>query len=96
MENIDDLKNHPYFSGIDWEIVMKKGLEPPFEVDPEPRDLRRRVLRINDKDYSKDNYNFMRIKGFEFVREIEIDENLPKEGEHRKTQFDDLDGYEYD
>ena len=26
----DDIRNHPYFSDIDWNKAMKKELEPPF------------------------------------------------------------------
>ncbi len=29
---IDDIKNHPFFNGIDWNKLEKKEIEPPFKV----------------------------------------------------------------
>lgn len=70
---IDDIKTHPFFAGIDWDKVLKRGYEPPFKGEPEQREQRKRILRINDKDYTAANWDFMRVKGFEFVRESEVD-----------------------
>ena len=30
-DSINDLKNHPFFASIDWELLLKKKLTPPFQ-----------------------------------------------------------------
>jgi serine/threonine protein kinase len=30
----DEIVNHPWFTGFDWEKLMKKELEAPFKPDP--------------------------------------------------------------
>ncbi len=31
MEDTQPLRKHPFFSGIDWEKIDKKQLQPPFK-----------------------------------------------------------------
>jgi serine/threonine protein kinase len=73
-ENKQEIKSHPWFRDIDWDDVLAKKLDPPFlDEYEEDIDHTRRRLKINDKDYTKDNWKFMRVDDFEFVRESEID-----------------------
>jgi protein-serine/threonine kinase len=30
-DDAKEIKNHPFFKNIEWEILMKKSLEPPYK-----------------------------------------------------------------
>ena len=64
-----DLKNHEFFSDINWDDIMKKKVKPPVEmVDVrEEYDLKEKV-EFKDVDYNKDNQYIKRIKGFTFIK----------------------------
>mmetsp|Transcript_19959 Transcript_19959/g.22206 ORF Transcript_19959/g.22206 Transcript_19959/m.22206 type:complete len:467 (-) Transcript_19959:130-1530(-) len=33
MQNPSEIRSHPYFAGIDWELLLKKAIKPPFVPD---------------------------------------------------------------
>lgn len=68
-----EIKDHPFFAGINWKDVEMRKLPPPFVDEDDESHNHRKRLRINDKDYTKDNYSMMRISAFDFVRDEEID-----------------------
>ena len=74
-KSIDEIKRHSFFDGVDWDEIYEKKHEPPlYEPVIERRDIRA-ALKINDQDYDQDNVGFMRIQGWSFVRENEIEGN---------------------
>lgn len=73
--NKDDLKNHAFFKNIDWNKMFNKEYKAPY-IEEEEREVYRKKLRLNDLDYTKENWNHLRIQNFTFVRESEIDDML--------------------
>ena len=71
-----DIKSHPFFEGINWEDVYNRRYDAPFVDESDSvttDDSHRRRIRINDRDYNEENYKIMRVEGFEYVNESEID-----------------------
>jgi len=66
------LKQHPFFAEIDWNKVYVRELKAPFFEDEQIEHFNRR-LKLNDNDYTKENFNKMRVKNFTFVRESEVE-----------------------
>ena len=64
-----DLKNHPFFADIDWDLIFKKKITPPVEmVDiKEEYDLKEKV-DFKDEDYNSNNKFIKRIPGFTFIK----------------------------
>ena len=71
---IEGIKNHPFFTDLDWELIMNKKKQPPVEmVDVrEEYDLKEKVT-FNDVDYNKDNSYMKRIPGFTFINNNDND-----------------------
>lgn len=69
----DEVRNHPFFRGINWDDVLNRRLEPPIlDEDLGDIDLKRKI-KINDRDYTEANKTVMRIKDFTFVRDSELE-----------------------
>ena len=69
----DEVRNHPFFRGINWDDVLNRKLEPPLlDEDLGDIDLKRKI-KINDRDYTEANKTVMRIKDFTFVRDSELE-----------------------
>ena len=70
--NKDEIKNHPFFSDIEWDELAKKEIEPPInlvqikESNNEPNEYKH--VRFNDLDYNEKNKDYNRVKKFTFVR----------------------------
>ena len=64
-----DLKNHPFFADIDWDLIFKKKIIPPVEMVDirEEYDLKEKV-DFKDEDYNKNNKFLKRIPGFTFIK----------------------------
>ena len=72
----EEVRNHPFFRGINWDNVLTRKLDPPFkEEDQDDIDLKRKI-KINDRDYTEANKTVMRIKDFTFTRESELETEL--------------------
>ena len=53
-------------------LVENREYNAPY-LEDEEKELFRKKLRLNDTDYTKENWNHLRIPNFTFVRESEID-----------------------
>ena len=65
-----DLKNHPFFSDINWKQFLNKKIIPPVEMVNirEEYDLKEKV-DFKDEDYNQNNKFIKRIEGFTFIKE---------------------------
>jgi serum/glucocorticoid-regulated kinase 2 len=64
-----DLKNHPFFADIDWDLIFKKKITPPVEmVDIREEYHLKEKVDFKDEDYNANNKNIKRIPGFTFIK----------------------------
>ena len=65
-----DLKSHPFFSDINWDLILNKKIIPPVEMVNirEEYDLKEKV-DFKDEDYNQNNKFIKRIEGFTFIKE---------------------------
>jgi hypothetical protein len=47
LEEVDEIKHHPFFNGIDWEALSLKKLPSPFKIEM----VRRRKKRKETKTF---------------------------------------------
>ena len=70
--NKEEIKNHPFFNGIDWEKLKRKEIEPPIdlvEIKQNNNDVNDyKNIKFKDEDYNERNKNTNRVKQFTFVR----------------------------
>jgi serine/threonine protein kinase len=77
---IPNVKLHPYFKDIDWELLAQKKVNPPIlltteqdknqGVDEEEVFLKigkKPIINHNDHDYTESNKTLNRVKQFTFV-----------------------------
>jgi len=66
----NELRNHPFFAGIDWEKLERKELMPP-KLDALADDDIEMPLssKIKDSDYNEKNKKINRVKNYTFVRD---------------------------
>ena len=64
-----DLKNHEFFSDLNWEDIMNKRVKPPVEMIDvrEEYDLKEK-FEFKDVDYNSDNKFIKRVAGFTFIK----------------------------
>lgn len=67
-----EIKDDPFFADIDWKRVMDRDYEAPIVEDEDIEHYNRR-LKLNDADYTKENWKKLRIANFTFVRESELE-----------------------
>ena len=80
VKNKDELKNDPFFNGIDWEALEWGALNPPVilklpdEDDPDMDPFEKEFLKsgkenikFRDEDYSEENKTVNRLKQFTFI-----------------------------
>ena len=66
-----DLKKHPFFADLNWELILNKKITPPMEmvdVREEYNLKEKEKVDLIDEDYNKDNANLKRIPGFSFIK----------------------------
>ena len=64
-----DLKNHPFFADIDWDLILEKKITPPVEmVDIREEYHIKEKVDFKDEDYNANNKNIKRIPGFTFIK----------------------------
>jgi len=67
INNKDEIKYHPFFKGINWDLLLKKRYKPPSlkrDFTIELSDLPK--ILINDEDYLPNNKKTNRVKNFSF------------------------------
>ena len=70
-EILQDLKKHPCFADLNWELILNKKITPPMEmvdVREEYNLKEKEKVDLIDEDYNKDNANLKRIPGFSFIK----------------------------
>ena len=75
----EEIKDHPFFKGIDWEKLEKKEITPPINFIKQKNDDEKgangkksklkKNIRFNDIDYNEQNKYIKRVKNFTFIRE---------------------------
>jgi serum/glucocorticoid-regulated kinase 2 len=68
----NELRNDPFFKGIDWDKVLKKEYKPPILEDIEEEDddndnVPSKII-LNDNDYEERNKKINRVNNFTFIR----------------------------
>ena len=79
----EEIKEHPFFKGIDWEKLEKKEITPPINFIKQKNDNEKggndkksklkKNIRFNDVDYNEQNKYTKRVKNFTFIRETKDD-----------------------
>ena len=67
----NELKNHPFFKGIDWEKLKKKEINPPINFIKQNDSQKTKIkknIRFTDEDYTEENKYIKRVKNFTFIR----------------------------
>jgi len=68
----DEIKNHPFFKGVDWAAVPRKVNKPPL-FEPDLRRVDGRApIRIPDVDYDESNKGLLRVQGWSFAKLTEV------------------------
>ena len=64
-----DLKDHPFFADIDWDLIFKKKIVPPVEMVNirEEYNIKEKI-DFKDEDYNANNKYLKRIPGFTFIK----------------------------
>ena len=75
----NEIKNHPFFKGIDWEKLKNKEINPPNNFIKQKNDNEKilydkgnkikKNIRFNDIDYTEENKYYKRVKNFTFIRD---------------------------
>ena len=76
-----ELKNHPFFKGIDWEKLKNKEINPPInfikqkeeneKLDSKKSKLKKNI-RFTDEDYTEENKLIKRVKNYTFIRKTNV------------------------
>ena len=76
----NEIKNHPFFKGIDWEKLKNKEITPPInfinqknendKIFDDKKKKMKKNIAFNDEDYNDNNKYSKRIKNFTFIREM--------------------------
>ena len=75
--NKKELKNHPFFKGINWEKLENKEINPPINFIKQKEENEKlqsknnktkKNIRFIDEDYTEDNKYTKRVKNFTFIR----------------------------
>jgi len=54
LSSVEDIKRHPFFSNIDWDLLLEKQIEPPYKPA---------VSRVDDAFYFDTEYTSKTPKG---------------------------------
>ena len=80
--NKNELKNHPFFKGIDWEKLKNKEINPPInfikqkeeneKLSDSKKNKIKKNIRFIDEDYTEENKYTKRVKNFTFIRKTNV------------------------
>jgi serine/threonine protein kinase len=65
---IPEIKKHPFFQDLDWDLVLNKKIQPPVKMTNlrEEYGMNQKV-NFKDEDYNQDNNENERVEGFSFI-----------------------------
>ena len=79
----NEIKQHPFFKGIDWEKLKNKEINPPInfikqKIDndklfDDKKNKMKKNIKFTDIDYTDENKYSKRVKNFTFIRETNDD-----------------------
>ena len=73
---IQEIKKHPFFRDIDWDLVSNKKMQPPLEmVNLREEYCMNQKVNFVDEDYNQDNNEKERVEGFSFINKDSIKDN---------------------
>ena len=73
---IQEIKKHPFFQDIDWDLVSNKKMQPPLEmVNLREEYCMNQKVNFVDEDYNQDNNEKERVEGFSFINKDSIKDN---------------------
>ena len=73
---IQEIKKHPFFQDIDWDLVSNKKMQPPLEmVNLREGYCMNQKVNFVDEDYNQDNNEKERVEGFSFINKDSIKDN---------------------
>mmetsp|Transcript_23354 Transcript_23354/g.23287 ORF Transcript_23354/g.23287 Transcript_23354/m.23287 type:complete len:162 (+) Transcript_23354:1746-2231(+) len=83
----EDIKNHHFFRGLDWEKLEQGKVEPPLtltlddtdsDIDPFEKEYLNfspdKQIKFKDQDYNESNKNVNRLKQFTFIKNEDPEE----------------------
>ena len=73
---IPEIKKHPFFQDLDWDLVLNKKIQPPVKMTNlrEEYGMNQKV-NFKDEDYNQDNNENERVEGFSFINKDNKDNN---------------------
>ena len=73
---IQEIKKHPFFQDIDWDLILNKKMQPPLEmVNLREEYCMNQKVNFVDEDYNQDNNEKERVEGFSFINKDSIKDN---------------------
>ena len=63
LTGVQEIKNHPWFSDLDWTVVAKRGLKPP------PIRQKVRIAKNIPKNLFSPEKNMKNFEGWTFIEE---------------------------
>lgn len=76
VNNKSEIKNHPFFEGVDWDAFLNKRVPAPYVDDPNLIEFPNRKFHHDDHDYSNDKNKQLYIPDFDYIDESEIEGKL--------------------
>ena len=76
-QGVDQIKQHPFFSGVNWEDMLKNNKKGPLVVKYEKDEMRMRALNINFEDDSSHQLEpTFELHNFSFTEGFKVDEQV--------------------
>jgi hypothetical protein len=79
----EEIKNHEFFSDIDWDQLFDKQISPPINLVDVKQELfeenppsSKESIKFQDNDYQEKNADYNRVRKFTFVRPQSPKESL--------------------
>ena len=71
MKDKNEIKHHPFFKEINFERLLKKESDPPFDAIELTEEIIKpdKSLKFNDTDYQDRNDKEFRVPDFSFIHE---------------------------
>jgi len=71
-QNIQEIKNHPFFRDIDWAKIRDLDYQPPFSVGvKKPKE--NNLVKFRDLEHCKEMIKYPKILGYSFDQSASLD-----------------------